>query len=273
MMKFSIITPSFNSGDYIDKTIRSIVGQRRDDIGVELLVIDGGSTDTTHDILARFHDQIDYIIIEPDRGPAHAINKGLRRASGAVVAWLNADDLYYEHCFEAVASHLTGNPRDSFCFGRCLIIDEKGTEIRRAITRFKEMFFPISSRFTFQVINYISQPALFFRKSALDAVGFLREDMVAAWDYDFFMRLWLHGHGGVIDEKPVAAFRWHEQSISGRNFHVQFQEELAVARQYTGAWSPQTLLHHLVRFGIVGAYSLMAFKRDLSSKHGNPSGA
>jgi glycosyltransferase involved in cell wall biosynthesis len=251
---------------FLEKTLASIVQQREDGIDLELIVVDGGSTDSSPTIIKRFQSEIDVLIVEEDTGPAQAINKGFALAKGDIVSWLNADDLYFPGALKRIQKAMHASSSASFCFGRCLIIDEKESEIRRGITRFKELFFPVSSKLTFQTINYISQPALFFRKSALDAVGFLREDMVAAWDYEFLMRLWVHGQGRVVNGSPLAAFRWHEHSISGRKFHLQFQEELAVARRAAGEWAPQVLLHHLVRLGVVSAYSLMAMMRYLSAK-------
>ena len=143
-------------------------------------------------------------------------------------------------------------------FGACRIIDETGQEIRQGITRFKEAFFPLSSRFTIQCLNYVSQPAMFFRRSALEAAGLLREDMVAAWDYEFLLRLWRQGGAVLAPGLPLADFRRHSGSISTRHFSVQFREEFAAAAADAGRLAPQTWIHWVVRWGIVGAYRLMA---------------
>jgi hypothetical protein len=87
--------------------------------------------------------------------------------------------------------------------------------------------------------------------------------MVAAWDYEFILRLWRCGNTVHIPGAPTAAFRWHEQSISGQNFRIQFQEEYEAARADAGRFSPQTLLHFFVRWGIVGIYSLMAWLKKM----------
>ena len=88
--------------------------------------------------------------------------------------------------------------------------------------------------------------------------GLLREDMVAAWDYDFIVRLWHSGSAVRIAGAPISAFRWHEGSISGQNFKVQFQEEYLVAKADAGSFSMQTFIHFLVRWGIVGVYSILS---------------
>jgi glycosyltransferase involved in cell wall biosynthesis len=258
-MRFSIITPNYNGGSFLEQAITSVINQVGDGIELEYIVIDGGSADCSHEILSRYSSKIAISIVEKDSGPANAINKGLALATGDVLAWLNADDLYYPGTLQRVRQAMECRPEAAICFGSCPIIDQQGKEIRQGITRFKECFYPLSSRFTYQCVNYLSQPALFFRRSAFAQAGPLREDMVAAWDYEFILRLWRCGNAVHVPDTPLAAFRWHEQSISGQNFRIQFQEEYEAARADAGRFSLQTLLHFFVRWGIVGIYSLMAW--------------
>ena len=259
----TVITPNWNGTRFLERCVQSVTRQRDDGVRLEYIVMDGGSSDDSLKVLDRYAGDIDVLVSERDDGPADAINKGLQRASGDIVAWLNADDWYYPGALRRVVDAFAAHPEKALGFGRCAIIDEADQEIRRGITRFKETFFPLSSRFTIQSINYISQPALFFRRSALEKAGGLREDLKAAWDYEFILRLWRQGGGFVIKGTPLAAFRWHEGSISGQHFRQQFQEEFAVAVADAGRLSPQALLHWGVRWGIVGSYSLMAWRRGL----------
>ena len=271
-MKFSIITPNYNGERFLERTLQSIIRQREDGIDLELIVVDGMSSDGSLRILEKYREEITHLVIEKDSGPANAINKGLTLASGNVVAWLNADDLYYPGALARVLEVFTQHKDAALCFGRCPIIDENGVEIRKFITLFKEWFFTFSCEFTYQCINYISQPALFFHRDALSNAGPLREDMVAAWDYEFILRLWSFGKGIVIPGEPIAAFRWHEQSISGQNYKIQFQEELAAVIAKLGKWKMQVLLHHCARCGIVGAYDGMTLSRNLKNRfRGNES--
>lgn len=262
-MKFSVITPNYNGGRYLDKAIRSVLDQRKEGIELEYILVDGKSTDGSLDIVEHYRDEIDTIVVEADTGPANALNKGFALATGDVISWLNADDIYYPGALGRVATVLEAKPAASFCFGKCPIIDEEGDEIRHGITRFKELFFPISSQFVFQSINYVSQPSLFFRRQILDeSAQYLREEMVAAWDYEWFLRLWHYGPGVLVPDGPVAAFRWHSGSISGQHFRTQFKEELDAALEDAGNWSLQAFLHRGVRLGIIGSYSLMAWLRS-----------
>lgn len=260
-MKISVVTPNWNGERYLDETLRSIAAQRAQGADVEMIVVDGMSTDGSAAILDRHRDEIDRLIREPDTGPASAINKGLRVATGEVLAWLNADDAYAPGALARVAKTMRRRPDKALCFGRCRIVDEGGHEIRHGITRFKEAFFPLSSRFTIQSINYISQPAMFFRRRAFEVAGPLREDLKAAWDYEFVLRLWRRGGGVRVPGEPLASFRWHPASISGQHFQRQFKEEYDAAVADAGRFSPQALLHLGVRAGIVTIYRQMARRR------------
>gem|GEM_PF-321976 len=272
-VKFSIITANKNGGRFLDETIRSVISQRESGIDLEYILIDGGSTDDSLKIIEGYKQHISITLSEPDQGVASAINKGLRRASGDVIAWLNADDRYHPGALTRVVQIMTDHPGKALCFGACRIIDEEGREIRRGITRFKEAFFPISSRFTIQCINYISQPAMFFRRGALEAAGTLREEMVAAWDYDLSLRLWRQGGAVRVPGPPLADFRWHPASISGRRFAVQFKEEFDAAARDAGTLAPQTWIHAIVRWGIVGVYSLMAALAERGKAHRTKNGS
>lgn len=260
-MKFSIVTPNFNGARFLEATLASIAAQRGPDVVVEHWIVDGGSTDGSLDIIQRFLGPETFLLAERDHGPADAINKGLRRVTGDLVAWLNADDLYEPGTLARAAAVLAAHPSAALAFGRCRIVDESGAEIRRGITRLKEFFHPLSSRFTIQCLNYISQPAMFFRRSALERAGLLRTELVAAWDYDLTLRLWRQGGAVRIPGAPLADFRWHPGSISGRAYAQQFREEWHAAADDAGRFSPQALLHLGVRYGIVGIYSLMAAQR------------
>ena len=260
-MKISVVTPNWNGERYLEETLHSIAAQREQGAEVEMIVVDGMSTDGSAAILARHQDDIDRLIREPDTGPASAINKGLQAATGDVLAWLNADDTYAPGALARVAETMRLRPGQALCFGSCRMVDEEGREIRRGITRFKEAFFPLSSRFTIQSINYISQPAMFFRRRAFEVAGPLREDLKAAWDYEFVLRLWRLGGGTRVPGGPLAAFRWHPASISGQHFQRQFKEEYDAAVADAGRFSIQALLHLGARAGIVTIYRHMARRR------------
>ena len=264
-VKISVVTPNYNGGAYLEETIRSVLRQKEEGVDLEYIVVDGGSTDGSLDIIESHRDGIDILVCEKDSGPADAINKGFGRSSGDILAWLGADDIYYPGALKRVVETMEASPGKTLCFGHCPIVNDKGEEIRRAITLFKEFFFPLTSRFTVQSINYLSQPATFFRRSAWEKAGALRTDMVAAWDYDFILRIWRQGGAVRIGRPPLAAFRWHEESISGTSFRTQMREDWQVGAADAGIVSIQSLLHFGVWWGTVAIYSLMAHVRRRQS--------
>ena len=141
-MKFTIITPNKNGGRFLEETIQSVLNQREAGIDLEYIVLDGGSTDASPAILSRYEGEISQIVCEADSGPVSAINKGLKMATGEIIAWLNADDRYHAGTLRRVSATLSRHRDSALCFGACRIIDESGQEIRRGITRFKELFLP-----------------------------------------------------------------------------------------------------------------------------------
>ncbi len=265
-MKISIVTPNRNGEKFLEKTLSSVLQQRQSGIDLEYIVIDGDSTDGSMDIIGRHEDQIDHIVSEPDSGPAYAINKGFALATGDILCWLNADDVYSRNALSRVLESMASHPERALGFGSCRVIDETGFEIRRNITRFKEIFYPLSCRAMIQTINYVSQPAMFFRRTALEKAGPLREDLKAAFDYDLTLRLWKHGGACRIPGPPLADFRWHESSISGQHFREQFAEEFNIAADDAGHISPQAILHRGVQWGIISIYSLMQRRRNRRRK-------
>ena len=260
--RVTVITPCFHSAATLPALLDSLDKQAEDAASglfeLEHIVMDGGSTDGTLDLLASRQCPWRTVISEPDHGPADAINKGFTLATGDYVAWLNADDAYAPGALARSMAALRRHPRASFAFGRCPIVDANGAEIRRPITRFKELFYPFPFRWVLQTLNFVSQPATLFRKSAIDAAGPLRTDLKAAWDYDLLLRLRKLGPCVRVQGRfPVAYFRWTPASISGANFRRQFDEELALAIADAGRFSLPAILHQAVRWGIVTIYARM----------------
>ncbi|MCU0371259.1 MAG: glycosyltransferase, partial [Bacteroidales bacterium] len=181
MKKISIITPSYNQANFLKETVQSILSQ---DIDIELehIVVDGGSTDGSVEYLRSVGDKIRWVS-EPDHGQADAVNKGIRMATGDIIGWLNSDDLYLPGTLQAVAGHFRSNPDCRWVYGRCRIIDSSGKERWKWITRYKNARL---KRFSIDKLfreNFISQPAVFFRKDLVMEAGFLNLDLHYAMDY------------------------------------------------------------------------------------------
>lgn len=224
---------------------------------LEYILMDGGSTDGSLEVAQARRERLAALVSARDRGPADALNQGFRLATGELIGWLNADDVYRPGALAAAVTAAQAHPRAALVFGKCRIVDEAGKEIRGFPTLVKNACFPFSCRFLIQCINYVSQPASWFRRSALAAAGGLRTDFRAAWDYDLTLRLWRQGGGVRMPGGPWADFQWHPESISGQHYEQQFAEEWRAAVQDAGRWSPQAAVHGLVRRGIVACYRRM----------------
>lgn len=250
--RISIITPSFNQGQYIAQTIESVLGQGYPDL--EYLVIDGGSTDGTLDVLGRYTGRLRWLS-ERDRGQSHAINKGLAMASGEIVAFLNSDDCYRPGALLAVGERFARDRRIGWLTGKCRMVDQDGRPTRGAITGYKNLWLALRSRAVLQVLNYISQPATFWRRELWQAVGGLDEGLHYTMDYDYWLRLSGRAPLGYLN-RYLADFRVHPGSKGGTGAARQFAEELATARRYTGS---RLLLglHGLHARAIVAAYGVL----------------
>lgn len=178
-MKLSIITPSFNQSQFIETTIKSVLEQGYSEL--EYIIIDGGSSDNTVEIIKKYEDKIDFWVSEKDDGQSNAINKGFKKATGDVVAWINSDDYYYPNIFDKVMSRFKADDELVLLYGNCAFIKEDGQFLRY----FSEVQ-PYSGSILRNYSDYIMQPTTFFRRDALEAVGFLDESLHYGMDWDLW---------------------------------------------------------------------------------------
>ncbi len=253
-MRITVVTPSFNQGAFIERTIESVASQRGP-FEIEHLVIDGGSTDATLSILRRNEGRLRWVS-EPDRGQCDAINKGFRMATGDVLAWLNSDDTYEPGALAEVSKAL--GPRWArWCFGECRIIDEGDREIRRAVSAYKSWVSRRYSRIRLLGRNFIPQPATFFRRDLLDEAGPLDETLRYAMDYDLWLRF-ARVADPVFVPRPLASFRWHGASKTGAGYRTGAWECFAVARRRARGLERAALAQHLLHYvGQVAVYSVL----------------
>lgn len=256
-MKITIITPSFNSERFIEQTIRSVVDQRGE-FQLEYLVIDGGSTDRTIDILRSYEDKLRWIS-ERDNGQSDAINKGLRLATGDIIAFLNSDDVYFPGALDRVNRFFETSQRQ-WVFGKCDIIDESNKRVQQWITAYKNFFIKRYSYNKLLAENFISQPASFWRRSILNEVGFFDEDEHYVMDYDYWLRIGKLYEPGYIDQY-LASFRWQSSSKSRTGFKQQFADELRVAKKYAGQRRWPIALHAVNYYKIIIGYRLIEWSQ------------
>jgi glycosyltransferase involved in cell wall biosynthesis len=231
----SIITPSFNQGCYIERTIRSVLDQKGE-FDLQYIVVDGGSTDGTLDILRRHEGRLVWVS-EKDKGQVDAINKGLRQVTGDIVAWINSDDIYCPGAFQRVVHALEECPDAKWLHSRSEMVDENDHPIRRWISAYKHRR---CLRHSFEGLlteNYIHQPSVFWRRRAMEDIGLLDPASELAFDYDWFLRLAQAGCPIYIGEN-LACLRWYPGSKSGAQYARQLREAYAIARKHDpgGVW-------------------------------------
>lgn len=198
----SIVTPSFNQSTYLEQTIRSVLEQ--DYRELEYLLVDGGSTDSSLDIIKKYSDRLAWWTSEKDQGQADAINKGFSRARGEIVAWLNSDDTYLRGTIGAVVKAFENHPNAVLVYGDMLAVDEHG----RTINVLKYHPLSLEDLLCFQIIG---QPAVFMRRSAFEKTGGLDTALHFMLDHQLWIKL--AGQGEIVHvDQTWAAARYHSQA-------------------------------------------------------------
>lgn len=220
-LKLSIITPSFNQGRYLEETILSVLNQGYEPL--EYIVIDGGSTDESVSIIRRYEDKLAYWVSEKDRGQVHAINKGLERATGDILAFINSDDVYLPGAFNAVIDFFTDNPQSEWVCGDTLMFGE-GHE-----TRMIHANVPRSAAHCLSWAYRAPQPGHFWKR---ELVSGFQERWNYDFDHDLYVRLLLAGHKCEYIPLPMAGYRLHEVSKTIAEGHRQLEEFDRIAEFY-----------------------------------------
>ena len=198
----TIITPSFNQGGYLEATICSVLEQEYPHI--EYIIIDGGSTDESLAIIQRFSDRLTYWESQPDRGQAQAVNKGLQRARGEILSWLNSDDLLAPNAVGRAVEILKDQPEIDVVYGRLARIDDAGKPIPTPILPKDRIEFGRAHVIGECIVN---QPGAFWRRRMMDRVGLLDERLIYSLDYQYWIRMALAGAKFKRMDAVVANFR------------------------------------------------------------------
>ncbi|MEO6969963.1 MAG: glycosyltransferase family 2 protein [Chthoniobacterales bacterium] len=218
-MKISVVTPSFNQGAYLESTLRSLLAQNYPDL--ELIVIDGGSTDQSVEIIRRYAASISHWESEKDRGQSHALNKGFAHVHGDIWSWLNSDDLLEPGVLRRVAGVFAENPEAGVVYGDCVYVGEDGETV---IEKFPGEPY---SRLRHLAHRFIAQPSCFFRTSMVPPA--VREDLHYCMDYDLWLQLSARGVKFHYVPEVFSRYRLHDQSKSVRALvalHAEIVEKI-----------------------------------------------
>ncbi|NKC00875.1 MAG: glycosyltransferase [Pseudomonadales bacterium] len=204
-MKFSIAIPSLNQGEYIERTLRSVLAEA-ERVSLEVIVQDGNSTDQSHHVLLKYKDHPSLSVnIEPDSGQSDAINRALARSTGDIFGWLNSDDVLLPGALEKVQKLFEEVPETELVYGDAVFIDERDEIVSPYPT----------GDFCVEVMRHrcsVSQPSVFFRASVFEEVGGLDERLNYCMDYDLWMALLTRGVRARRINEVLSATRLHDQT-------------------------------------------------------------
>lgn len=213
--KISIVTPSYNQGQFLEETIRSVLLQGYPNL--EYIVIDGGSTDNSLDIIRKYEKHLAYWHSEKDEGQTDAIATGFDKSSGEILAWLNSDDILLPGALLHIGKVFTKNPRAGVVFGNTLVIDSNSNEINR-------YFWPAQLfKYHWSLGQYIGQESCFWRRDVYNRVGGLNRNKFFVMDYDLFIRMWKVSRFKKV-RRFIGGFRVHEDSKNSKHQDVRVNE-------------------------------------------------
>jgi len=233
--RLSVVMPSFNHAKYIRTAIDSVLSQGEE--GIELIVMDGGSTDHTVDVLRRYADRLRFVS-ERDRGQADAINRGLQRAGGDILCWLNSDDVFAPGALRRVIRVFGENPQAEFVYGRGWNIDESGRIIEDAGVLAFDLWRLIHQR------NFIQQPSCFFRRSLLERVGPLDEGLHYVMDWDLWIRF--AAYRGLYVDDFWSSNRVYRENKTQSGQLRRWREITTMVRRYTDVRRPPVVRLYLL---------------------------
>lgn len=228
--KISIVTPSFNQSVYLEQSIQSVLSQGYPNL--EYIVIDGGSTDGSTDIIRKYNDRITFWISAPDQGQSDALNQGFSRTTGDIIGWLNSDDTYQPGTFTEVANIFTRNDMDIIMSEYFGLMDESG----KIFSLKKNEYIDHDTLIRFWKTNgmTVNQPSVFFRRELISNMHPVFDvSLCYAMDYDLWLRLSRDRPFHVVPGH-WANYRLHQDSKSGTGFDKFVPEWLVVSRRFWG---------------------------------------
>lgn len=228
--RLSIITPSYNQGEFLEATIKSVLDQGYPNL--EYIIIDGGSTDNSVEIIKKYEQHLAYWVSEKDKGQTDAINKGLEKSTGDILGWINSDDVYVRGTFRKIIKAFQSHPEHIVVHGDRLLLDRSGN-----VAGWSSLppFDPYRHGFT------VCSETAFWRREAMASIGLLNDELQFAMDVDFFCRLYKKGKLLKINQY-LGCFRCYDDNKSSTIGHIGKEEAERIWAQLFGAknvdWLP-----------------------------------
>jgi glycosyltransferase involved in cell wall biosynthesis len=224
LLKISIVTPSFNQAEFLEQTILSVTGQNYPNL--EYIIMDGGSTDNSVEIIKKHEKNLTYWISEKDEGQSQAINTGFKIATGDIMIWLNSDDMLLPNVLNIINDEVKKNGGCVY-FGNCIHFEE--TDRLKSWGSDVVGFYNL---YDIMDIDYIIQPSSFWTREIFDKVGPLSEKLHFGFDWEWFIRAKLAGVKFIPINKALSLYRFHENHKTGKGSNRRLLELLSIFKKY-----------------------------------------
>jgi glycosyltransferase involved in cell wall biosynthesis len=256
--KISVVTPSYNQGQFLEETILSIINQGYPNL--EYIVIDGGSTDNSVDVIKMYESSITYWVSERDGGQSEAINKGFKKATGEIVCWINSDDILLPNSLNKVAHFFGENKETDFLSGHLLVIDQNSKVISNSF------MLKQNQRYARNGVYYIGQQSMFWKRELFNRLGFLREDFHALMDKEFLIRVLKNKCKiGYVDD-TLGAIRIHQSTKSslffdGSGKSIWTRDQLELSKIYGDHYGGNPKLLYKLIYGLEKLFKGLYFRK------------
>ena len=253
--KISVITPSFNQGQFIEETILSVIDQNYPNL--EHIIVDGGSTDNSVQIIKKYEKHLAYWVSEKDSGQSEAINKGFKKATGDIVCWLNSDDILMPGALGNVAAYFRDHRETDFVNGYTLVMDQHSQILYNYFILKQKKWYALRG------IYYISQPSMFWRKNIHESIGILKEDFHAAMDKEFLIRIFKNNIKVGHLPKILAGFRIHNLSKTSKKGEIWTRDAKEIRNLHGENYGKKPELFYRLIYGCEKAVKMLYLKQWL----------
>jgi glycosyltransferase involved in cell wall biosynthesis len=223
--KISVITPSYNQGIYIEETIQSVLNQNYPNL--EYIIIDGGSNDSTVEIIKKYESQINFWVSKKDKGQGDAINRGFAMATGDILCWLNSDDYFFPDTLNYVASKLNIDKKE-IIFGEVDHIFEPNKQIKHSNVQNKY------KNYNLELYDYIIQPGSFWTKKVWELTGPLNENLHFVFDWEWFLRAKSNATEFIYTNRVMSMYRVHDAHKTSNGGEKRQKEIEYILSKYSG---------------------------------------